>query len=137
VSPAIEVAKKLGVRVDRSGATLERAGRFLAGAARDAGSAGPGTSGRSPIRTTSRMVLHTSGTTSRPKIVPLTQRNVSASATNIRSTLAFSGADRGLNIMPLFHIHGLIAGMHGAAVGRGVGVLHARLRCPEVLLLDG
>src|SRR6185436_11853613 len=57
------------------------------------------------------MVLHTSGTTSRPKIVPLSQRNLCASATNIRSTLAFTPADRGLNIMPLFHIHGLIAGV--------------------------
>jgi acyl-CoA synthetase (AMP-forming)/AMP-acid ligase II len=55
------------------------------------------------------LVLHTSGTTSRPKIVPLSQRNLCASATNIRSTLAFTGADRGLNIMPLFHIHGLMA----------------------------
>ena len=55
-------------------------------------------------------MLHTSGTTSRPKIVPLAQRNVCASARNIRTTLALTPADRGLNIMPLFHIHGLIAG---------------------------
>ena len=57
------------------------------------------------------LVLHTSGTTSRPKIVPLSQRNVCASAGHIRSSLAFTAADRGLNIMPLFHIHGLIAGI--------------------------
>ena len=57
------------------------------------------------------MVLHTSGTTSRPKIVPLSQRNLVASATHIRNTLHFTAADRGLNIMPLFHIHGLIAGV--------------------------
>ncbi|HST10365.1 MAG TPA: AMP-binding protein, partial [Terriglobales bacterium] len=56
------------------------------------------------------LVLHTSGTTSRPKIVPLAQRNVCASARNIRTTLALTQADRALNIMPLFHIHGLIAG---------------------------
>jgi len=55
------------------------------------------------------LVLHTSGTTSRPKIVPLSQRNVSASAQHIRDTLALTAADRCLNIMPLFHIHGLIA----------------------------
>jgi acyl-CoA synthetase (AMP-forming)/AMP-acid ligase II len=54
------------------------------------------------------LVLHTSGTTSRPKIVPLTQRNVCASAGHIRDTLNLTAADRGLNIMPLFHIHGLI-----------------------------
>jgi acyl-CoA synthetase (AMP-forming)/AMP-acid ligase II len=57
------------------------------------------------------MVLHTSGTTSRPKIVPLSQKNLCASAGNIRRTLAFTTQDRGLNIMPLFHIHGLIAGV--------------------------
>ena len=55
------------------------------------------------------LVLHTSGTTSRPKIVPLSQRNVCASARHIRATLALTPADRCLNIMPLFHIHGLIA----------------------------
>src|SRR4029453_19095786 len=36
--------------------------------------------------------------------------NVCASARNIRTTLSLSPADRGLSIMPLFHIHGLIAG---------------------------
>jgi len=56
-------------------------------------------------------VLHTSGTTSRPKIVPLSQRNVCASGRNVAATLRFSSADRGLGIMPLFHIHGLIAGI--------------------------
>lgn len=55
------------------------------------------------------LVLHTSGTTSRPKIVPLLQRNLVASARHIGETLRLSPADRCLNIMPLFHIHGLIA----------------------------
>jgi oxalate---CoA ligase len=57
------------------------------------------------------LVLHTSGTTSRPKIVPLSQRNVCASARSIRETLALSSSDRGLVIMPLFHIHGLMAAL--------------------------
>ncbi len=55
------------------------------------------------------LVLHTSGTTSRPKIVPLRQINVTASATHIGAALALTTADTCLNIMPLFHIHGLIA----------------------------
>ena len=54
------------------------------------------------------LVLHTSGTTSRPKIVPLSQANLCASATHIAGTLALTADDRCLNIMPLFHIHGLI-----------------------------
>ena len=55
------------------------------------------------------LVLHTSGTTSRPKIVPLSSANVCASARNIAGTLALTPEDRCLNVMPLFHIHGLIA----------------------------
>jgi Acyl-CoA synthetases (AMP-forming)/AMP-acid ligases II len=57
------------------------------------------------------LLLHTSGTTSQPKIVPLTQRNLYASARNIVATLRFGAADRGLHVMPLFHIHGLVAGL--------------------------
>ncbi|HWU55630.1 MAG TPA: acyl--CoA ligase [Rhizomicrobium sp.] len=55
------------------------------------------------------LVLHTSGTTSRPKIVPLSHRNVTASAYHIGNTLSLREEDVCLNIMPLFHIHGLIA----------------------------
>jgi acyl-CoA synthetase (AMP-forming)/AMP-acid ligase II len=57
------------------------------------------------------LVLHTSGTTSRPKIVPLTQRNVCTSAWNIVETLHLTRHDCCLNIMPLFHIHGIMAGL--------------------------
>jgi oxalate---CoA ligase len=55
------------------------------------------------------LVLHTSGTTSRPKMVPLSQANICASARHIVTTLKLAPSDRCLNIMPLFHIHGLIA----------------------------
>ena len=60
------------------------------------------------------LVLHTSGTTSRPKLVPLSQQNVCASARNVSLCLALTPADRCLNIMPLFHIHGLIAAVLGS-----------------------
>ena len=71
----------------------------------------PVSSGTAPVLADAdddALVLHTSGTTSRPKIVPLAHRNVCASAGNIGHTLALSTADCCLNIMPLFHIHGLI-----------------------------
>ena len=55
------------------------------------------------------LVLHTSGTTSKPKIVPLTNKNIFSSAINISKSLELSEIDHCLNIMPLFHIHGLIA----------------------------
>jgi acyl-CoA synthetase (AMP-forming)/AMP-acid ligase II len=65
------------------------------------------------------LVLHTSGTTSRPKIVPLTHANLIASARNIVRTLTLSEADRCLNIMPLFHIHGLVAAILASLAAGG------------------
>jgi oxalate---CoA ligase len=110
VSPALEVAKKQGIAVitlhstPSHGAgsftldvsTMPKAAAQLAGAAQSEDNA---------------LVLHTSGTTSRPKLVPLAQRNVCASAANIATSTRFTAQDRGLNVMPLFHIHGLIAGI--------------------------
>lgn len=55
------------------------------------------------------LILHTSGTTSRPKMVPLTQENLFTSAMNIAATLMLTTDDACLNVMPLFHIHGLMA----------------------------
>jgi acyl-CoA synthetase (AMP-forming)/AMP-acid ligase II len=109
-SPAVDVARKLGIPIVRLAAVPDRGvGSFVLEFPE--GLALPkaqrmGTAAPDDIA----LVLHTSGTTSRPKIVPLSQRNVCASARNVRQTLALTGADRGLNIMPLFHIHGLIAG---------------------------
>lgn len=57
------------------------------------------------------LVLHTSGTTSRPKIVPLRQGNLAHSARNIAASLQLTSVDRSLNVMPLFHIHGIMAGL--------------------------
>jgi acyl-CoA synthetase (AMP-forming)/AMP-acid ligase II len=107
-SPAVAVARRRGVAVLRlvvpAGAA---AGEFdleaetrAARIAESPGDAEPGDVA---------LVLHTSGTTSRPKIVPLTHANVCASAGHIVATLALTPADRCLNIMPLFHIHGLMA----------------------------
>ena len=55
------------------------------------------------------LLLHTSGTTSRPKMVPLRHRNIAASASHIAATLGLEPGDRCLSIMPLFHVHGLVA----------------------------
>ncbi len=68
------------------------------------------------------LVLHTSGTTSRPKIVPLTHRNLTTSAANIVRSLALTESDRCLHVMPLFHIHGLVAGLL-APLGAGSTVI--------------
>lgn len=57
------------------------------------------------------LLLHTSGTTSRPKLVPLTQKNILTSAHNISSTLKLDDQDCSLNMMPLFHIHAIIGSL--------------------------
>jgi acyl-CoA synthetase (AMP-forming)/AMP-acid ligase II len=67
------------------------------------------------------LILHTSGTTSKPKIVPLLQSNVVASASNIAQSLSLSSSDRCMNVMPLFHIHGLIAAVSASlSVGASI-----------------
>jgi acyl-CoA synthetase (AMP-forming)/AMP-acid ligase II len=57
------------------------------------------------------MILHTSGTTSRPKRVPLRHRNLIASARNVIGAYGLSEQDTTLCLMPLFHIHGLVGGL--------------------------
>jgi len=109
-SPAVEVARRMGVPLIELVPDLTAgAGSFTLQSDNPPGSSTDHSGLAEPGDVS--MVLHTSGTTSRPKIVPLSQANLCASAQHIARTLAFTGADRGLNIMPLFHIHGLIAGV--------------------------
>ncbi|HEV8214588.1 MAG TPA: acyl--CoA ligase [Gemmatimonadaceae bacterium] len=108
-SPAVGVAEKLGIPIARLIAHPERgAGTFTL---QYEGSGGTPQSVRPASPDDIALVLHTSGTTSRPKIVPLAHKNIAASASNIRKTLGLTANDRGLVIMPLFHIHGLIAAL--------------------------
>ena len=104
-SPAVAVARDRGIAIlELEPRQAEPAGVFSIRGESGARRTGEGLSKTEDIA----LVLHTSGTTSRPKIVPLTHANVCASALSIGRTLALTPADRCLNIMPLFHIHGLI-----------------------------
>lgn len=108
-SPVRAVASKVGVPIVELVPTADApAGTFTldVSALKPAKAAKPGTSVGEEIA----LVLHTSGTTARPKIVPLSTANLAASARHIGKSLELTPADRCLNIMPLFHIHGLIAG---------------------------
>lgn len=69
------------------------------------------------------MILHTSGTTSRPKRVPIKHRNLAASAGNIIGTYNFTAEDRALCIMPLFHVHGLVASMLSTLASGGTVIV--------------
>ena len=111
-SPAVASAAKLDINVVRlQVGESDPAGKFaLIGEPISNSSLTPGPAQPSDIA----LVLHTSGTTSRPKLVPLSQQNVCASARNVATSLALTPADRCLNIMPLFHIHGLIAAVLGS-----------------------
>jgi acyl-CoA synthetase (AMP-forming)/AMP-acid ligase II len=109
-SPSVDVATRLGVPVARLVAHPQRgAGTFALEFSGD-GEVSPAQGGFAEPDDIA-LVLHTSGTTSPPKIVPLSQRNVCASARNVRETLSLTPDDRNLSIMPLFHIHGLIASL--------------------------
>jgi acyl-CoA synthetase (AMP-forming)/AMP-acid ligase II/acyl carrier protein len=66
-------------------------------------------------------MLLTSGSTSRPKTVPLTHASVCLSARNVGTVLELGSRDRLLSVLPLFHGHGLISGLLAAlAAGSSV-----------------
>ena len=103
-TPARAAAQKLGVPLLEV-VPGEAAGAFTLEGGSPGTAARPGMAEADDVA----LVLHTSGTTARPKIVPLTQANVTASAANIGASLKLAPGDVCLNVMPLFHIHGLIA----------------------------
>lgn len=72
------------------------------------------------------MVLHTSGTTSRPKRVPLSRGNLMRSAVNVSSTYQLSPDDVSLCVMPLFHVHGLVASLLATLYSGGTVVIVPR-----------
>src|SRR6266536_926911 len=71
------------------------------------------------------LVLHTSGTTGRPKRVPLRHRNLTASAANTAATYQLGPGDVSLCVMPLFHVHGLVASALSALATGGTVVVPA------------
>ncbi|CAI5484894.1 unnamed protein product [Closterium sp. Yama58-4] len=85
---------------------------------------GPGP-GPTPDPADVALFLHTSGTTSRPKGVPLTHGNLAASIGNIIDTYDLTSADRSYLVMPLFHVHGLMAALLASLSSGGSVVLPA------------
>lgn len=113
-SPVRQTVRDLGltvIEIEASSAQLARSPDWL--------HASP------PAQSDVALILHTSGTTSKPKLVPLTQANLMASARNIAKGLALQPADRCLNVMPLFHIHGLV-GVLLASLAAGSSVVCTR-----------
>jgi acyl-CoA synthetase (AMP-forming)/AMP-acid ligase II len=69
------------------------------------------------------LVLHTSGSTGRPKRVPIKQRNITASTRNIVAHYALNDKDVSLCVMPLFHVHGLVASTMSTLLSGGTVVV--------------
>jgi acyl-CoA synthetase (AMP-forming)/AMP-acid ligase II len=69
------------------------------------------------------LVLHTSGSTGRPKRVPIRHTNIGASAQNIMNTYALTPNDVSMCVMPLFHIHGLVASLLSTFLSGGTVVI--------------
>src|SRR6185437_8060115 len=72
------------------------------------------------------LLLHPSGTTSRPKQVPLLQRNLTSSARSIAAFYGLGADDVSYCAMPLFHVHGLVASTLAALAGGGSVVVPSR-----------
>jgi len=106
-TPVLEVAARRGVAIiEVAPLVREAAGLFTLNGARVADGE-PQAASDDDIA----LMLHTSGTTARPKRVALRHRQLRASVSNVVASLQLTPDDRGLHIMPLFHVHGLVAGL--------------------------
>jgi acyl-CoA synthetase (AMP-forming)/AMP-acid ligase II len=79
------------------------------------------------------LLLHTSGTTSRPKQVPLLHRNLIASARAIAAHYRLDSRDASYAAMPLFHVHGLVASSFAALISGGRVIVPRRLSPQRML----
>jgi acyl-CoA synthetase (AMP-forming)/AMP-acid ligase II len=120
--PGAEAARKAAESRGIPVLTLEfdRAGRVRIGGARG------GASAPAPSPDDVALVLHTSGSTGRPKRVPILHRNLAASARSIATHYALTPGDVSVCVMPLFHVHGLVASTLSTLLSGGVVVAPSR-----------
>jgi acyl-CoA synthetase (AMP-forming)/AMP-acid ligase II len=108
---SVEIAPgEQGISLLADGSVVEREARFEPAGADDVA-----------------LLLHTSGTTSRPKQVPLLQRNLAASARTIAAFYELGPTDVSYVAMPLFHVHGLVASVFAALASGGTVVVPRRM----------
>lgn len=84
-----------------------------------------------PLPEDTALVLHTSGTTGRPKAVPLSHKNLTRTMRNIKATYNLTQADRTMLVMPLFHVHGLLAGFLAPLFSGGSVIVPIRFSASE------
>src|SRR5262249_1277321 len=119
-SPARFVAEARGLPVLELSTSQEEAGIFTLPRRKSE----PSSTARPGSRDDVSLILHTSGSTGKPKAVPLTQSQLLAMALANQKVLELQGADRCLNVMPLFHSTGLI-GVILASIASGASVICA------------
>lgn len=131
--PGIVAARKLGIPVCSLDVHTGEAGSLSpsvkivvqsGGDATNSGSngdvgAGSDTPTAAPTPDTLALILHTSGTTGKPKAVPLSHANLSCSAVNVATSYGLGAEDRGYLIQVLFHIHGIVASLLAPLVSGG------------------
>src|SRR6202040_2102416 len=116
-----------GAEFARSAASDRKIPVFPVGMSEDgnvwiAGNPG-GAAAKEPTPDDIALVLHTSGSTGRPKRVPLRHFNLAVSSANIANAYALSEEDVSLCIMPLFHVHGLMASLMATLLSGGTVVV--------------
>jgi amino acid adenylation domain-containing protein len=115
-SAARTAAGKLGLPVLDLAPRTGMAGRFTLGPRLPAVPAPPGP----PRPEDVALVIHTSGTTARPKVIPLTHANFCAAVQGFVETFRLGPDDRALGVMPLFHVQGLMVVLTSLAAGASV-----------------
>ena len=123
--PAREAAARLGIKtID---ANLESFnGRLQVTLSSNGNELTSSVDAQSPSESDIALFLHTSGTTSRPKGVPLRHLNLMKSVDNIKNTYELTPDDTSLIVMPLFHVHGLIGACLSTLNSGGTVVVPAR-----------
>ncbi len=128
-TPAIAVAHSMGIPIISLTPDKDKAGIFeISGELR-----GERQVRANPEPADIALLLHTSGTTSRPKLVPLLQSGVTISARNVVHSLSLTNQDRCLSVMPLFHVHGLIGALLSTIVSGGSIICTNGFKSPDFL----
>lgn len=129
-SPAVQAAKDFGAGIAEIAWDHSKGKLVLdlkePGAVVKVGAGSAGYVPAAPAPTDVALVLHTSGTTGRPKAVPLTQKNMATTVFNIINTYKLSPSDTSYLVMPLFHVHGLLAGFLGPLGSGGAVIIPPR-----------
>ena len=68
-------------------------------------------------------LLHTSGTTSRPKLVPVTHQALKTNLSGLKDTYNLTENDVSVHILPFFHVAGIVIGLLSTLAAGGCVVI--------------